>query len=86
MNAVLVITFHQGDEIKKNGLGGNLARRGEVKNAYRIFIGKPVWMRSFGSLGVRWEYNIQVDLKEIVRGCVDCIKSASGYHRRIEFS
>jgi len=53
MNAVLVITFHQGDEIKKNGLGGNLARRGEVKNAYRIFIGKPVWMRSFGSLGVR---------------------------------
>ena len=32
MYVVLVITFDNGDEMKKNELGGNLARQREVKN------------------------------------------------------
>ena len=46
MHAVLVITFDCGGKIKKNERGGNLARQGEVKNACRIFVGKPC-SRSF---------------------------------------
>ena len=52
MCAVLVITFDYGDKIKKNELGGNLARQREVKNAYRIFVGKPAGLRPFGGLRV----------------------------------
>jgi len=50
MYALLVITFRYGDKIKKNELGDNLARQREVKNAYRIFVGKPVKMRPVGRL------------------------------------
>ena len=47
---VFVVTFYCGDKIKKNERGGNLARQRKLKNAYRIFVGKPVVMRPFGRL------------------------------------
>jgi hypothetical protein len=50
MHSVLVITSDFDYEIKKNELGGKLARQREVKNAYRIFVGKPVGMRPHGRL------------------------------------
>jgi len=39
MYAVFVIAFDYGDRVKKNELGGNLARQRKLKNAYRIFVG-----------------------------------------------
>jgi len=53
MYAVLIITCNYGDKIKKNELGGNVARQRELKNAYRIFVGKPVGMRPFGRLRLK---------------------------------
>jgi hypothetical protein len=34
----------------------------EKRNVYRVLVGKP---KGKGDIGVRWEYNIKIDLKEI---------------------
>jgi len=40
-------------------------RTGEIRNAYKILVGKPVWKRSHGRPRRRLEDNIKTDLKEI---------------------
>jgi hypothetical protein len=39
---------------------------GKIKNVHNIFVGKPEGKRQFGSPRLRWEYNIIMELKEIV--------------------
>jgi hypothetical protein len=34
---------------------------GEMKNAYRILVGKPEGKRPLGRPRLRWEYNIKID-------------------------
>jgi hypothetical protein len=36
---------------------------GEVRNAYKIFVGKPEWKRPFSTYRHRWD-NIKMDLRE----------------------
>jgi hypothetical protein len=43
---------------------GHVARMGEKRNAYRIFIGKPEGNRQLGIRRRRWEDNIRIDLRE----------------------
>jgi hypothetical protein len=38
---------------------------GEMRNAYKILVGKPGGKRPFGRLGRRWEENNGTDLREI---------------------
>jgi hypothetical protein len=38
---------------------------GEMRNAYKILVGKPEWKRPLGRPRRRWENNIIMDLKEI---------------------
>jgi hypothetical protein len=40
-------------------------RRGEVRNAYEIFVGKPKELRYHLGDMPTWEDNIKMDLKEI---------------------
>jgi hypothetical protein len=40
---------------------GNVARIGENRNAYRIFVGKPEGKRPLGRPRRRWEDNIRMD-------------------------
>jgi hypothetical protein len=44
---------------------GHVARRGEKRNAYRIFVGKPEGKRPLGRPRRRRVDNIKMDLREI---------------------
>jgi hypothetical protein len=41
------------------------------RNASRILVGKPEGKRPLGRQKHRWVYNIKMDLREIVWGCMD---------------
>jgi hypothetical protein len=43
----------------------HVARTGEIRNVYRILIGKAEWKRRIGGPRRRWEDNIRMDLTEI---------------------
>jgi len=46
---------------------GHVARMGEVRNAYKILVGKPEGTRPLGRPRRIWEDNIRMNLKET--GC-----------------
>jgi hypothetical protein len=39
---------------------------GEMKNAYKILVGKPEGKRPLGSSSRRWKDNIKTDLREMI--------------------
>ena len=43
----------------------HVARKGKRRNAYRVVVGKFEGKRPLAKLGNWWNYNINVDLKEI---------------------
>jgi hypothetical protein len=44
---------------------GHVAGTGELRNAYRILVGKPVRKRPLGRSRCRWVDDIKTDLREI---------------------
>jgi hypothetical protein len=52
--------------MKEDGMVGHVARMGEMRNVYRILVGKPEGKRPLGRPRRRWEDNIRMDLREIV--------------------
>jgi hypothetical protein len=52
---------------------GHVARRGEVRGAYNILVGKPEGRRPLGKSMHRWEDNIKIDFREVGFGDVDWI-------------
>jgi hypothetical protein len=48
----------------------------EIKNAYKILVGKPEGNKQLGRPRRRWEDNITMDLKEIEWEVVDWIQLA----------
>jgi hypothetical protein len=50
---------------------GYLARMGEKRNAYSIFVGKPEGKRPLRRARRRWVYNIMMDFGETVWDGVD---------------
>jgi hypothetical protein len=55
---------------------GDVARMGEKRNAYGIFVGRVEGKRSLGRPGRRWVNNIKMDLREIGWGGMDWIDLA----------
>jgi hypothetical protein len=55
---------------------GSVAPMGDMRNAYKILVGKPEGKRPFRRSRDRWEDNIRVALKEIGWEVVDCIHLA----------
>jgi hypothetical protein len=55
---------------------GHIARMGENRNAYRIFVGKPEGKRPPGSPRCRWVDNIKMDLRETGWGGMEWIDLA----------
>jgi hypothetical protein len=47
----------------KMGWVGHVTRMGKMRNAYKIFVGKPEGKRSLGIPGHIWEDNIRLDLR-----------------------
>jgi len=43
----------------------HVARMGEKRNAYKIFVGNPKWKSPLARPRRRWEYNIRIHLREI---------------------
>jgi hypothetical protein len=48
----------------------------EQKNAYRILVRKPDGRRPLGSPRYRWAENINMDIREMGRDCMDWIHLA----------
>ena len=55
---------------------GHVARIGEMRGVYRVFVGKPEGKRPLGRPKRRWEDNIKMDLQEVVCGGVGWIDLA----------
>ena len=55
---------------------GHVARMGERRGAYRVFVGKHEGKRLLGRPRRKWEDNIKMDLQEVVSRGVDWIKLA----------
>jgi hypothetical protein len=49
---------------------------GEMRNAYKILVGKPEGKRSLGRPKRKWEDNIKTDLNELAWEVVDWIHLA----------
>jgi hypothetical protein len=52
---------------------GRVIRIGEMRNAYKILVGKPERKRPLEMLKCIWEDNIRMGLREIGWECVDWI-------------
>jgi hypothetical protein len=50
---------------RRMGWAGHVARIGEKKNVYRLFVGKPEGKRPLGRPRCRWIDQIKMDLSEI---------------------
>jgi hypothetical protein len=61
-------------------LAGHVARMGEKRNAYRLFVGKPEGKRPLGRPRRRW-VDIRMDLGEVGWGDVDWIGLAKDMNR-----
>jgi hypothetical protein len=55
---------------------GIVARVGKKRNAYRILVGKTKGKRPLGRPKRTWVVNINMDLREMVRGGMDWIDLA----------
>jgi hypothetical protein len=51
--------------MKENEVAGPVARMGEGRVVYRVFVGRPESKRPVGRPKRRWEDNIKLDLREI---------------------
>jgi transcription termination factor 2 len=60
---------------------GHVARMGETRNMYRIFVGKSEGKRPLGRPRHRWINNIKMDLSEIGFSVVDWIGLAQDRYR-----
>jgi hypothetical protein len=57
-------------KLRRTRWTGNIARMGEKRNKYRIFMGNPERKIPLGRPRCRWEDNIKVDRREIGWGCM----------------
>jgi hypothetical protein len=61
---------------------GHVVHMGEMRNSYKILVGKPKGKSPLGKLRHKREGNIKVDLKEIGRDGVDWIYLVQGRDQR----
>lgn len=52
-------------KLKRVKWASYLARIGYMRNAYKVSVGKPEGKRTFRKPRYRWEYNIEIDVREI---------------------
>jgi cell wall assembly regulator SMI1 len=63
----------------------HLARMGEIRDVYRVSLGKPEGKRPLGRPRCRWEENIKMDLQEVGCEIVDWDDLAQDRDRRQAF-
>jgi len=52
-------------KLRRMGWEGHVTCVGEMRNAFKMLVGKPEVKRQLGSSRRRWEGNIRMDLREI---------------------
>jgi len=57
---------------------GHAELMGEMRNSYKILVGKSEGKRQLRRARRRWEDNIRLDLREMVRVGVDWIQPGQG--------
>jgi hypothetical protein len=57
--------YYSGNQLEKNGMGGECSTYGEKSGAYRILVGRPEGRRPLGRPRRRWEDNIKMDFQEL---------------------
>jgi hypothetical protein len=60
---------------------GYVARMGEERKVYKVWVGKPEGRRPLGRPRRRWEYGVRMDLREIGLVGVDWIRLARDRER-----
>jgi hypothetical protein len=60
--------MYRGDQMEKNETGGHVARMGEIRGTYRVVVGTPEGVRPLCITRRAREYNIKMDLHEVVQG------------------
>jgi hypothetical protein len=60
---------------------GNVARMGEMRNAYRLLVGKPEGKKPLGRPRQRWPDNIKTNFREMGRYDLDRIDLVQGTER-----
>jgi hypothetical protein len=60
---------------------GHVARVGDRRDAYRVFVGTPEGTKPLGRPRRRWEDNIKMDLQEVEWGGMDWIDLAQDRDR-----
>ena len=78
---MLLTQYCAGDKIKKNEMGGHVARMVKGRGVYRVLVEKPEGRRPLGRPRRRWEDNIRMDLREVGCGCVDWMELAQDRDR-----
>jgi hypothetical protein len=68
-------------KLRRMRWAGHVARMGEKRNAYRLFVGKPEGKRPLGRPRRRWVVNIRMDLGEVGWSDVDWIGLAQDRNR-----
>jgi hypothetical protein len=53
----------------------------EVRDVYRVLVGKPEGKRPLGRTRLRWEDNVRMDLQEVGCGCEEWIGLAQDRDR-----
>jgi hypothetical protein len=56
-------------KLRRMNWAGNVARKGQKRNAYRVLVENPIGKRPLGRSS-RWEDNIKIDAREIGGGGV----------------
>jgi hypothetical protein len=68
MRSFIMCTFHQVIRVIKSRRmrwAGYVARMGEMRNTYRILVGKPEGKKQLGRPRHKWENNVMMHLREI---------------------
>jgi hypothetical protein len=70
-----------GPESRRMRWAGHVARMGEDRKLYKVFVGKPKRNRPLGRPRRKWEDGIRMDIGEIGLGSADWIRLAQDRDR-----
>ena len=61
----MLTKYCAGGKIEKKEMGGACSGYGEGRGVYRDLVGKPEGRKPLGRPRRRWEYNINIELREV---------------------
>jgi hypothetical protein len=59
----ILTNYYKGDEVKGSKIGGTCSIYGEVRNAYKVMVGRLEGRKPLGRPKGRWKCNIKIDLR-----------------------